>query len=68
MKNVKLKIEAKKNTKNSDTISFFADKKKYIKDKTKLRNILKEKLKDRHRIKGICFSNSKIKPKNTYIY
>ena len=67
MKNVKLKIEAKKNTKNSDTISFFADKKKYIKDKTKLRNILKEKLKDRHRIKGICFSNSKIKPKNTYI-
>ena len=58
MNNIRLNIETHK--KGSNTISFYADKLKYIKDSTHLHNILKEKLKDRHRIKGVNFSGPKM--------
>ena len=66
MKNkIKLKIEThKKSNIVGNTISFFADKIKYTKDSAHLHKILKEKLKDRHKIKGITFSNPKIKYNN----
>ena len=55
---IKLKIESqKKTTIMPNTVSYFADKIKYVKDTAYQRKILKEKLKDRYRIKGISFSN-----------
>ena len=63
--NIKLKIEThKKSNTVGNTISFFADKIKYVKDSVHLHKILKEKLKDRHKIKGIAFSNQKMKHNN----
>ena len=63
--NIKLKIEThKKSNIVGNTISFFADKIKYTKDSAHLHKILKEKLKDRHKIKGITFSDPKIKYNN----
>lgn len=59
MKNSKLKIEIHKKT--SDTITYFSDKIKYIKNSKRLHKLLKEKLKDRHRIKGPSFSGSQMK-------
>ena len=58
MKNVKLSIESHKKA-NINTISYFVDKIKYVKDSTHLHKLLKEKLKDRHRIKGAFFSAPK---------
>ena len=58
MNNIRLNIENPK--KGSNTIRFYVDKLKYIKDSTHLHNILKEKLKDRHRIKGVNFSGPKM--------
>ena len=58
MNNIRLNIESHK--KGSNTISFYEDKLKYIKDSTHLHNILKEKLKNRHRIKRINFSGPKM--------
>ena len=65
MENIKLKIETHKKT--SNTISFYAEKMKYIKDTNYLHKIFKEKLKDRHRIKGVYFSlkNSQNNNKST---
>ena len=62
MNNVKLLIESHKKT-NNNTISYFVDKIKYVKDSTYLHKILKEKLKDRHRVKGAFFSAPKINKK-----
>ena len=64
MSNVKLKIERHKT--NNNTISFFLDKKKYVKDSNHLHKILKEKLKDRYRIKGAFFSVPRNKQKIKY--
>jgi hypothetical protein len=56
---IRLKIESHKKSKTAgNTLSFFSDKIKYVKDASYQHKILKEKLKDRHRIKGISFSNS----------
>lgn len=62
MNSVKLLIESHKKT-NNNTISYFVDKIKYVKDSTHLHKILKEKLKDRHRVKGAFFSAPKINKK-----
>ena len=64
MSNVKLKIEKHKN--NNNTISFFLYKKKYVKDSNNLHKILKEKLKDRYRVKGAFFSVPRNKNKIKY--
>ena len=57
MKDIKLQIETHKKSNNSN--SFFVNKKNFVKDSSNLHKILKEKLKDRYRVKGACFSRGK---------
>ena len=58
-----LKIEVHKDN-ALQTSSFVANQKKYLQDISSFHNKLKEKLKDRHRIRGVFFSEPKADVKN----